>query len=287
MSVVAILLVLAAAVAHASWNVIAHGASRSGLPFLWAGSVVSTLLWLPIVPLTGGIGAGDLSAFGLGVAVSAVLHVLYMLVLQRGYAVGTLSTVYATARGSGPLITVVIAIAVLGERPSPIALIGVAAIIAGVVGIGFIDRDPSARRGAVDPAILFGLVTGVAIAAYTLWDAHALRAGQLSPVAFMVGCTALEVPMFTALLGRRLPAAVKMLRTDWRRLLVFGVLSPLSYILVLSAVTIAPVAIVAPMREVSVVLVSLFGAFVLREARPGARLAASAVVVAGIALLAI
>jgi drug/metabolite transporter (DMT)-like permease len=286
-STLAILLVLAAAVAHASWNVIAHGASRSGLPFLWAGSVASTVLWLPVVPLTGGIGAGELQGFAIGVAVSAALHVAYMLVLQRGYAVGNLSTVYATARGSGPLITVVIAVAVLGERPAPIALVGVAAIIAGVIGIGFIDRRSPTRAGRFDPAIMFGLLTGAAIAAYTLWDAQALRTWSISPVAFMVGCTALEVPVFTALLGRRLPEGLRMLRRDWRRLLVFGILSPLSYILVLAAVTIAPVSIVAPMREVSVVLVSLFGAFVLREARPGARLVASAVVVAGIALLAV
>jgi len=65
-STLAILLVLAAAVAHASWNVIAHGASRSGLPFLWAGSVASTVLWLPVVPLTGGIGAGEFQGFAIG-----------------------------------------------------------------------------------------------------------------------------------------------------------------------------------------------------------------------------
>jgi len=294
-SALAVLLVLAAAVAHASWNVIAHGASRSGLPFLWAGSLVSTVLWLPVVPLTGGLGsfgddgAADLRGFALGIAVSAALHVVYMLVLQRGYAVGNLSTVYATARGSGPLLTVIVAVAVMGERPSPIALVGVAAILAGVIGIGFVDRGGvrDAGRRRVDPAIVFGLLTGAAIAAYTLWDAHALRTWQLSPVAFMVGCTALELPVFTAMLGRRLPEGIRLLRRGWRRLLVFGVLSPLSYILVLTAVTIAPVSVVAPMREVSVVLVSLFGAFVLREGRAGARVAASVVVVAGIALLAL
>jgi drug/metabolite transporter (DMT)-like permease len=288
MSVAAVLLVLGAAVAHAAWNVIAHGASRAGLPFLWCGSVVSTLLWLPIVPLTGGLSLHDLGGFALGVGVSAVLHVIYMLVLQRGYAVGNLSTVYATARGTGPLLTVIVAIVVLGERPSPLALVGVAAIIAGVIGIGLVDRAPTAgaRRG-VDPAILFGLVTGVAIAAYTLWDAQALRTWDVSPVAFMVGCTALEIPLFTALLGRRLPRVVPLARREWRRMVTFGILSPLSYILVLAAVTIAPVALVAPMREVSVVLVSLFGALVLKEARPAARLAASGVVVAGIALLAV
>jgi len=288
MPATAVLLVLGAAVAHAAWNVIAHGASRSGIAFLWCGSVVSTLVWLPVVPFTGGLGTDDLGGFVLGVTVSAMLHVGYLLVLQRGYAAGNLSTVYATARGTGPLLTVIVAIVALGERPPPIALVGVAAIIAGVVGIGLVDcsSSPAAERRRRDPAVLFGLVTGVAIAAYTLWDAQSLRTWDISPVAFMVGCTALEIPLFSALLVRRRRTVVSLARAEWPRLLAFGVLSPLSYILVLAAVTIAPVALVAPMREVSVVLVSLFGAFVLREGRPLQRMVASTVVVAGIALLA-
>lgn len=290
MSPLAVLLVLGAALAHAAWNVIAHTVSRSGIVFLWCGSVVSTLIWVPIAALTGGFDLVDVRGFAIGVAVSAVLHVGYMVILQRGYATGSLSTVYAVARGTGPLLTVVVAVALWGERPSALALAGVGVVIAGVVGIGLIGRPgrapsvPGRRR--LDPAIVFGLLTGVAIATYTLWDAHALQRWEISPIAFMAGCTLLEIPILTALLGRRLPAVVPLMRAQWRRLLAFGVLSPLSYVLVLTAVTLAPVSLVAPMREVSVVLVSLFGAFVLREGRPWARLAASGVVVAGIVLLA-
>jgi drug/metabolite transporter (DMT)-like permease len=289
MSGVALLLVLGAAVAHAAWNVVAHGSSRSGLPFLWWGAVTSTVLWAIAVPFTGGLftgDGGDLTGFLLGIGVSAVLHVVYMLVLQRGYAAGDLSTVYATARGSGPLLTVLVAVMLLGERLTVPAVIGVVTVIAGVVAIGFVDRRPGGRRGP-DRAVVFGLLTGVAIAAYTVWDTFALRRWEASPVAFMVGCTALEVVLFTVLLGRRRAALGATWRMQWRRLLVFGILSPLSYILVLTAVTIAPVALVAPVREVSVVLVSLFGAFVLREARPGRRVAASILVVVGIVLLAL
>ena len=87
---------------------------------------------------------------------------------------------------------------------------------------------------------------------------------------------------------RRQWGAVRELgRRQWRRILAFGILSPLSYILVLTAITMAPVALVAPLREVSVVLVSLFGAFVLKESRPGWRVAASVVVLAGVILLAV
>ncbi len=144
MSPLALVLVLGAALAHAGWNVLAHGTSRLGIPFLWCGAVASALIWAVAVPLTGGIGAADLAGFTLGVAVSAVVHVAYMLVLQRGYAVGNLSTVYATARGTGPLLAVAASVALLGERPSLLALTGVAAIIAGVVAVGLVDRPRAA-----------------------------------------------------------------------------------------------------------------------------------------------
>ncbi|MET4159030.1 EamA family transporter [Agromyces sp. PvR057] len=291
MSVPALVLVLAAAVCHSAWNILAHGVSRIGMPFLWWGALASSLIWLPIVPLTGGFGAADLGGVALGAGVSAALHCGYMLVLQRGYATGMLSTVYATARGSGPLITVVVAVLVLGERPSGWALVGIAAILAGVVGIGLLDRGSSAapghaRRRGPDPAILWGIATGVAIAAYTLWDANVVRTWDVPPVAFMVGCTIGELVLFSAMLGRRRRELRAVGRTHWARILAFGLLSPLSYILVLVAVTLAPVALVAPMREVSVVLVSAFGALVLREGRGWARIAASVVVVAGVVLIA-
>ena len=312
MSFDALVLAIIAAFAHAAWNIIAHGSSRSGLPFLTCGAIVSAVLWLPAVPLTGGLGPGRWRGVLIGASVSAMLHVGYMVLLQRGYALGDLSTVYATARGTGPILTVIIAIVLLGERPSPLALVGVAVVIAGVVAMGVIGRrygagptamsqpaggkskapgaDPTQhikRKRRIDPAILFGLATGVSIAIYTIWDTHALREWQVSPVALMVGCGLFEVPMLAVLAWRRRDELLPTLREQWGRLLIFGVLSPLSYILVLVAVTIAPVSLVAPVREMSVVLVSLFGAFALGEQRPVQRVIASIAVVGGVVLLSV
>ena len=283
MSPLALVLVLSAAVAHAAWNVIAYGGSRAGLPFLWLGAVMGSIIWLPVVLVTGGLGTDDLLGFALGISVSAVLHVGYMLVLQRGYAHGRLSTVYAIARGTGPLITVIVAVGILGERPSLIALAGVALVLVGVVGMGIVDAGCIRLR---DRSVIFGMLTGVAIAVYTIWDAQSLRVWQIAPVAFMVGCTILEVPIYSALLGRRHRELLPLLRREWRRLLAFGILSPLSYILVLTAITIAPVSLVAPMRELSVVLVGLFGVLVLREGRAVWRIAACVVVAVGVVLIA-
>lgn len=293
MPISALFLVLAAAITHAAWNIIAHGSSRSGVPFLWWGSVASTLLWAAVVPVTGGLGTASAGAFLLGVGVSGALHVLYMLVLQRGYARGDLSTVYATARGTAPILTVVVAVALLGERPGPGALIGVLLVIGGVAAFGVVGRPGrGVRRRRFDPGLVYGLLTGVAIAAYTVWDAHAVAGTGIAPVAFMVGCTLAEIPLFSVmLLLEQRGGAIARLREELRRnrlrLLAFGVLSPLSYVLVLTAVTLAPVSLVAPVREVSVVLVGLYGAIRYKENRPVLRLLAAGIVVVGVLMVAL
>jgi len=158
------------------------------------------------------------------------------------------------------------------------------------VATGLIDRRPPVlgiHRRRLDPGIAFGILTGVAIAAYTIWDAHALRTWGLAPVAFMVGCTLIEIVLYAPWMVRRRCELVPVVRAHWPRIVAFGVLSPLSYILILTAVTLAPVALVAPMREVSVVLVSLFGAMILREGSAFRRITASVVVVGGVVLLAL
>lgn len=261
------------------------------MPFLWWGALASTVIWAPLIPLTGGLGGGGpevIMGFAVGAGVSGVLHVVYMLVLQQGYARGRLSTVYATARGTGPTLSSFLAVVLLGEHIGLVAALSVAVIVIGVVATGRIDRTkpaPGLRRG-LDPSIVFGVLTGVAIAAYTIWDAHALRTWGLSPVAFMVGCTLVELVLYAPRVFRCRGEMLEVSRTHWPRILAFGVLSPLSYILVLTAVTLAPVALVAPIREVSVVLVSLFGVLVLHEGSPVRRVGASVVVVGGVLMLA-
>lgn len=292
MSGLALALVLCAAVCHAGWNVLAHGVSRIGVPFLWWGAVASTLLWAPVIPLAGGLGADGpdlLAGFAIGVAVSGVLHIAYMLVLQQGYARGSLSTVYATARGTGPALSSFLAVLLLGERIGILAAAGIAVIVVGVVATGLIDRSEPVlgTRRRLDPGIVFGVLTGAAIASYTIWDAHALRTWGLSPVAFMVGCTLVEAVLYAPQVYRRRSELLPVARRHWPKILAFGVLSPMSYILVLTAVTMAPVALVAPIREVSVVLVSVFGALVLREGSAVRRIAASVVVVGGVLMLAL
>jgi len=306
---VALSLVLVAAVCHAIWNITAHRVSRLGVPFLWWSSVASTALWALAIPFAGGIGRASWQQFGVALLGTAALHVGYMLVLQRGYARGRLSTVYATARGSGPAIAVFAAILFLGEQPGPVALLGVAIIITAVATIGLLDRQtdtvpsdgaptrsrvgrgsfsrtPPPRGFPTRSGVGWGLVTGVAIAGYTLWDAMVVRDWGVPPTTLMVSGTLVEAFVFTPFLRGRFPEVRSLPRTHWRHLLVYAVFAPLSYILVLTALTMAPVSLVAPVREVSVIIVSAFGAFALREGNLGWRAGTAITVVAGIALIA-
>ncbi|WP_328992790.1 EamA family transporter [Kribbella sp. NBC_01245] len=114
--------------------------------------------------------------------VTGVLHIAYGMVLQRGYDVGELSVVYPVARGVGPLLSIMLAVVLLGERPGPIGLLGAALIIAGVLIIG--TGRVAATRGAVKAGIVYGVATGAVIAAYTLWDAYSVTTLDVPPVIY-------------------------------------------------------------------------------------------------------
>jgi drug/metabolite transporter (DMT)-like permease len=217
-------------------------------------------------------------------ALSAAMHIGYQLALQRGYAEGELNVVYPVARGTGPLLTFVVAATVLDERPGVVAGIGVLLV---VVGVLLISWSPGAAHGNPWPGVVWGLLTGVAIAAYTLWDSHAVTALAVPPVAYFVVGLVCQVPALSLMAGARL-REVRIARPRLARpALVVALLSPAAYILVLRAMQLAPVALVAAARESSIVVGALVGWLVLQEARPLHRLAGSAVVAAGIAAIVI
>ncbi|MGO1055482.1 DMT family transporter [Crossiella sp. CA198] len=280
----AIVLVLFAAIAHALWNFAAKRAGDGGAPFVWLYQVASVLICGPVALLA--FFLGDIPArwtWLLAVAVSAVLHAVYALVLQRGYAVGEMSVVYPVARGSGPLLTVLAAVLVLDERPGWAGLLGAAAIVGGVFVIGL---GPSAQRGALNTSLLYGGLTGVAIASYTLWDAYSVTTLAVPPlIYFCLG--SLAQSLLLAPVALRQPARVAAVWRAYRtEILVVAVLSPLSYVLVLYAMRLAPLSVVAPVRELSIVLGALLAWRWFGEANPVRRLIGAALVLAGIAVVA-
>jgi drug/metabolite transporter (DMT)-like permease len=281
MGVQALALVLTAAVLHALWNLAAKRVEVDGVAFVWLYVAGSIVVWGPVTVVWVVVhGDRPTWAWVYAAALTAFFHTIYQLVLQRGYERADLNLVYPLARGTGPLLTFLFAVTVLGDRPDAVAVAGVLAVI---VGILLITLGGPRRPGAIRTGVAWGVATGVAIAAYTLWDAHAVTALDVPPLPYFVLGLALQMPFLTLLLGRRRSQLPVIWRQARGSVVAVAVLSPMAYVLVLRALQLAPVSLVAPARESSIVVGALLSWWVLREPSPMRRLVGAAVVLAGIA----
>ncbi|HRO12143.1 DMT family transporter [Amaricoccus sp.] len=283
----ALSLVVLAAVIHASWNLMAKRAAPVGVAFVLAYNLVSCVAYAPWVGWVLARGGMAWSADVLAcIVASGLVHLGYSLCLQRGYQLAELSVVYPVARGSGPLLSTLAAVLLLGEVWTPARALGLAAVVAGIGLIATRGRLAAFRTRGGQAGIRWGLATGGLIACYTIIDAYGVKVLGIAPVVLdWFGSTlrlALLVPM-VAPRGRQGWAAM---RGHWPLAAGVGLLSPLAYILVLVALGMgAPVSVVAPMREMSMMVGALLGLLVLREPVGPARLAGCAVLVAGVLLL--
>lgn len=285
MTAFALSLILAAAVIHASWNYFLKR-SGGGAVFVWLFASLSALIYLPLAALVIWWEKPEFgwAHYGLMFA-SAVLHTAYYLLLDRGYRSGDLSVVYPIARGTAPLITVLCAVLLLGEHPTPIAVAGALLIGAGAIAL---TGDPrKLRQSGNFPAVGFALLTGCTIASYTLVDKIAVAAWLIPPLvqdwATNFGRVLLMTPMA---LGRRHEIVPTWQRAK-KEIIAVALLCPLSYILVLTAMVFTPVSYVAPAREVSILVAALMGTQLLAEGNVAQRLGAAAAMVAGIICLAL
>jgi drug/metabolite transporter (DMT)-like permease len=285
MSLLALTLVLSSAVIHATWNLLAKRVGGT-TTFVWLFDTVSLVLYAPLAFALVALHGLPVSGLGLVLVVtSAALHAAYFLLLSRGYRAGDLSLVYPLARGTGPLLAIVAAIIFLGERPGPVALAGALGIIVGAV---VLTGDPRRLLGGVTgAAATYALLTGACIAAYTLVDKEAVSVARLLPLVYYwsvnLGSWLILTPQ--ALARRR---EVVEAWTKWRWEAVgIGVLSPLAYILVLTALSFSPVSYVAPAREIGILFGTIMGARWLAEGDTRRRLLGAGVMVVGIILLSI
>ena len=283
MSGQALALVLTAAVLHALWNLAAKQVRVDGVAFVWLYVVGSVVLWAPVAVVWAVVqGERPHWSWVYAGALTAAFHIVYQLVLQHGYAKGDLNLVYPLARGTGPLITFVFAVTVLGERPGLIAMAGVLAVVTGIL---MISLGGPRSLGSTRAGVVWGVGTGVAIAAYTLWDNHAVNGLDVPPLPYFVLGLLLQLPVMTLLLGRRRAQLPAVWREAKGPVMAVAVLSPLAYVLVLRAMQLAPVSLVAPARESSIVVGALLSWFVLRERSALRRTIGAIVVLAGIAAL--
>jgi drug/metabolite transporter (DMT)-like permease len=286
MSVQALLLVIAAAILHAAWNLVTKQVNGR-LPFFWVIGLFSSAICMPFVSWHISRQSVEVTpTVWLFALVSAALHSVYFLVLQAGYRKADLSVVYPIARGSGPFISVIGAIILFNERPGWLALLGVALIITGVlIMTGLRLRSSNDKR--LQAGVLYGTLTGLFIAGYTLWDRLGVVDYHVS--ALLVTFASMAVPMLflTPVAWHKKQETVLELRRHWKQALIIAICQPASYLLVLIAIKTTPVSYVAPARELSIVFGVFFGANVLKESDGGRRIIAALVMLVGIALLAI
>ncbi|MGH8760575.1 MAG: DMT family transporter [Burkholderiales bacterium] len=288
MSVGTLALVLAGAMCHALWNILAKRAAGGPL-FVWLFGCVSVVAAAPVALWTWWTHPQTFDAWmWMAALASGLVHVVYSLVLQQGYRVSDFAVVYPVARGTGPLMSVLGAVVLLSEVPSVLGWLGVALVLGGVfMTAGAMDLlsggDASRRRLGV----LWGVLTGLCIACYTVIDGWAVKTLGMVPVLFYaVGLLFRTLLLAPWALHRR-----ATLREQWRQhrtaIILVGLLSPLAYSLVLFAVQTAPLSYVAPVREISMLIGTLLGARLLNESLRRSQVLGAAMMLLGVAGLAL
>jgi drug/metabolite transporter (DMT)-like permease len=267
----ALLLTLAAAIVHAGWNLLladapdTHTASAVGI-------TVGVVAFAPIAALGWRLEASALPY----VAGSSALESLYLLLLATGYTIAAMSFVYPIARGSAPVLLLIVSALALQTSVSPPAAVGVLLVAVGIVLVRGLRAPAQARD------LVLALAVGACIASYTLVDKSGIKHGNpISYLELVFGITAAVYVTGTwrARGWRALRAAIGP-RTVLAGVGFFG-----SYALTLAALRLAPAPSVAAVRESSVVFATVALAVTGREHIPPARFAGAVVVVAGIALI--
>jgi drug/metabolite transporter (DMT)-like permease len=283
MPLAALLAVLLAAFTHASWNLVAKTAARSA-HFVWLYSMASVVLWAgPAiwVLVHAHWQPGPLPWLALGGTV--LLHLAYSLALQAGYRAGDLSLVYPIARGTGPLLSFAGAALLLGERPGLIPVLGVLLVVGGIALVADLGRT---RQYSPRAGIVWGLLTGTCIASYTLNDGWAVKYLAISPILVDYSSNLFRAIVLAPRAINSRTQIFQEIREFGRAAVVVGVLGPLGYILVLWAMTIAPISHVAPARELATLVGAYFGSRLLKEPVSWGRVAGALSIVLGVICLA-
>ncbi len=288
----ALALVILAGFIHASWNIAAKKAGGD-VRFTFFTSVVLAVFWAPVglwfgwqhVPAWGAL------EWSLVVA-SGLVHVVYFIVLLRGYRKADLTVVYPLARGSGPLLSSLVAIVFFGEHISALGLAGIVGVVLGVFLIAggprlFRTVDDADRQMRIHKGMLYGLLTGVFIATYTVIDGYAVKFALMSPVLVDYMGNFVRLGVLLPAVMRNTSEVMAQWSLQWKYALVVGIVSPVSYVLVLYAVQMAPLSHVAPAREVSMLFAALLGGHLLGEGDRLARLLGAGCIACGVMALAL
>ena len=285
MSILALGLIVISAFMHATWNYLAKQ-SKSGFSFVWLYTLIGTIVYIPAVAVV--LKVQDVSfgwmeaAFILG---SALIHIAYALTLQKGYKIGDFSLVYPVARGTGPMIVAIAAVFIYDEHLTTLGTIGVVFIIGSIFVItgGF----QAIRDAKTLVPLLYGLLIGLFISGYTLLDKGAVSVMLISPIILNYGSNLMQLIILGPIAKRRWGD----IRHDWKyhrkEAIGVGILSPLAYILVLTAMSFTQVSHVAPVREISILIGTMIGTRILKEGFGTRRIIAASTMVIGVIAVAL
>jgi drug/metabolite transporter (DMT)-like permease len=291
MPTTALLLVLGAALLHAAWNIAAKK-SGGGDAFMLMGALMVGVGWAPLALW---LGWDELWTWGPAqwglVLATTLVHLAYYRSLLAGYRHADLTVVYPVARGTGPLLTVVAAVLLLGESLSVLGALGVAGVCSGVFVLAGGPRllrpaADAAQRARLLSGLRWGALTGVFIAGYSVLDGYAVKVMLLSPILLDWLTNLLRVPFLLPGQLRDRAGFVAAWRTQWRYALIGAIFGPVAYVMVLYALTMAPMSLVSPAREVSLLFAALLGGQLLGEGDRMLRLAGAVCIAGGVALLA-
>jgi drug/metabolite transporter (DMT)-like permease len=270
--------VLLAAACHAGWN----ATIKAGLDplattvLISIGAAIVAAAFLPAVGLPAGAAWPWCGA-------SVVIHLVYFAALIESYRAGDMGQVYPIARGSAPLMTAIVTTAFVGERLGFAGWSGIILLVAGVMLLSLRGGRDLTRLGW--KAVGFALFTAVTICAYSVVDGVGARRAA--------GASAYSVALFMGIgpvmviyaLARRGPEVIAAMRRQWRLGLAGGTLQLGSYGIAIWAMTVAPIAIVAALRETSVLFGALIAILFLKEPLRAGRVAAALMIVAGLTLI--
>lgn len=279
--------VLAAAVLHVLWNTLVKISEDGYLAtvLIAGGGALMCAVALPFLPAING------SAW-INVAGSVLAQTIYYPLVAAAYRAGDMSQTYPLMRGTAPLLVAIVSGPIIGEHLTGPEWVGVGLICCGIWGIGAgglfkktVTLRVAGRRFRVPKATRLALVTAVVIATYTLIDGAGVRASgaPATYTAWIFLFTAL--PMVTWTLIRRPAVLVGAIKTQWWVGIVGGVGNVGAYGLVLWAMTKAPVAAVAALRETSILFALLTAVFILKEKADRYRIGAAVVIASGAMVL--
>lgn len=272
-----LLLVLCGAVLHASWNAIVKGSSDKLLDLtqtaVWSGILAA--IALPFFPLPGWDVIGAAWPY---VLASTVVHFFYFLLVASAYKFGDLTLAYPIMRGTGPLLVALLSGPLIGEQLSLFAWLGVALVCSAIFTLGV---DGWRKGKAARAGIGFALLNAVVIACYTLLDGLGARISG-DGISYMLWLSVFDAfPVGLFVLYRWRGPVLAHARKRWPFGIAGGAAMVGSYGIALWAMTVAPIASVAALRESSVIFATVLGAIFLKEKFGWTRVAAAVAVVCG------